>query len=296
MQNQESYDWLRLLWTPGLDFEMTRLLLEKLGLPEEILAAGFRQLNQYVPQEVAIALSRPANANLHERIEKTLHWLNSHPDARLVTLIDPSYPRSMLQSGAPVIAFFAWGDMTLLEQPSIAFIGASQLSSTGLDITRQWSVDLSARSLSVVAGPRQGAQRESLRAIAQYARGRMIYLPTHCLSADEDAQAIGYMAKHGLVLSLLGPYEDYPDVNEQGLSQSRMMLALCQGFIVVEAALSAPAMKLAKEALDLHRTVMAIPGSIYSPLSKGPHKLIKEGAFLVETTLEVLAEMKSWRQ
>lgn len=294
MQDEEIYDWLRLLWTPHLEFEVALRLLETVGLPEEIFAMSYRELREIVSDDLALILSRSAAAVLHNRIESTIQWLKNTPQAELITLIDARFPKSMLRSGTPVIAFFALGDLRLLNQPTVIFLGSNQLTQTGEDIARQWSVDLSKRSVSVVAGAEDGPQRETLRAVAQHAGGKMIYLPVSALTNKEAEPSIRYMSEHGLVLSLLGPYGE-ETLDEQACLQSRMMLAVCEGFIVIEASLVSPALKVAKEALDLHRTVMAIPGSIYSPLSKGPHKLIKDGARLVETTIEVCSELDQWK-
>ena len=99
------------------------------------------------------------------------------------------------------------------------------------------------------------------------------------------------MSRRHLVVSLMGPFDE-EDEGRRWELRNRLWIGLSSSFVMVQASIRSRSLSFLREALDMNRNVMAIPGSIHSPLSKGPHRLIKEGARLVETTKEVLQEMQ----
>lgn len=93
--------------------------------------------------------------------------------------------------------------------------------------------------------------------------------------------------KKGLFLSPIA------NAKESWLMRQQLLVACAQHFVVIEASARSRVLSLVKEAADMGRDIMAVPGSIHSPLSKGCHKLIREGAKLVESVDEILAEMSN---
>lgn len=290
MNRQERYDWLRLMWTPGLSFEMVKALLTAIGLPEIIFSSSYLTLSKVVPEPIARRLCVGADQKLGERIERALSWIDETPNADLITLIDPRYPSQMLLSPEPPLAFFVWGDTSYLSLPSVALVGSSHPNQEGLDLAREWAKSLSQSGVVLIEGMSEGIERSALKGLWKEPSAKAI-LVVDTPMAKVTEPVIEAMSQRHLVVSLNGPLDTIDD-DDCWVLRNRLFLGLCSSFVLMQASARSRSLSLMREALDLNRNVMAVPGSIHSPLSKGSHRLIKQGARLVETTREVLEEMQ----
>ncbi len=287
-------DWLRLVLTDGVGPQTARLLLARFGLPGEVLAAGFPALQKCVPEKIAYALSSSAPDDMQAQIDATLAWA-SLPGNHLLTLADAGYPPSLLTIPDPPPLLYAKGRTELLSRPAIAIVGSRNATMQGIQNAGRFAQTLSEAGLSVVSGLALGidaAAHEgacSLRpdagsTVAVTGTGLdLVYPARHRPLAHR-------IAEQGCLLSEypLGS----PAIASNFPRRNRLISGLSLGVLVVEAALHSGSLTTARSALEQGREVFAIPGSIHSPLAKGCHQLIRQGAKLVESAQDILEELR----
>jgi DNA processing protein len=284
--------WLQLTLTPGLGAAAIRGLLKQFGLPENILAATRAQLER-AAGPAAVQLLRPEATA--PAIERALRWADE-PGHAIVTLADAAYPRLLLEIPDPPPLLYAVGRIELLGRPSLAVVGSRNATAQGARDAEQFAKAFSAAGLTIVSGLALGidaaAHRGGLAAegstIAVLGTGVDVIYPR------QNAPLAGRIAESGLLLSEFplgtgGAAHNFPRRN-------RLISGLAQGCLVVEAALGSGSLITARAAAEQGREVFALPGSIHSPLTKGCHALIKQGAKLVESAEDVLAELTAFRR
>jgi DNA processing protein len=284
--------WLQLTLTPGLGAATLRGLLQKFGLPENVLAANRAELARHAGTDVLQALDSAAVAGA---VERALAWLEL-PGHSIVTLADAAYPRLLLEIPDPPALLYCRGRAELLGRPALAVVGSRNATAQGASNAEQFARAFSGAGLTIVSGLAQGidaaAHRGGLAAdastIAVLGTGvDNVYPKTNAALAEE-------IAARGLLVS------EFP-LGTQALAhnfprRNRLISGLAQGCLVIEAALGSGSLITARSAAEQGREVFAVPGSIHSPLSKGCHALIKSGAKLAESAEDVLSELASFRR
>lgn len=290
---EELAAWLRLLETPGVGRETARKLLAAFGSPEGVFSAGRDAWEHVASSALADRLEAP-HADLDARIDATWSWLTAEAaKARnIVTLGDPRYPASLLETADPPLLLYAQGRIELLQAPTVAVVGSRNPTPQGLDNARAFSQCLSRAGITVVSGmalgidgaAHEGALEEEGSTIAVVGTGLdRVYPRRHFQLAHRIAQAGLIISEYSLGAMPLNPH--FPQRN-------RIIAGLTKGTLVVEAAVQSGSLITAKQALEAGREVFAIPGSIHSPLSRGCHWLIKQGAKLVESAQDLLEELR----
>ncbi len=288
--------WVRLAGTPGVGRETARKLLAAFGLPENIFSASRRALCEVVAERVAASLAGEASSEQNSQIERTLEWMVP-PGNRLVTLADADYPPLLLTIPDPPLLFYAKGNCALLTELSVAIVGSRNATAQGVQHAEKFAASLSAAGLHTVSGMALGidaaAHRGSLQTlaggqgsgstIAVIGTGIDIVYPAR---HRELAHAI---ADRGCIVSeyALGT----PALPANFPRRNRIISGLARGTLVVEAAVHSGSLITARTAIEQGREVFAIPGSIHSPLAKGCHQLIRQGAKLVESAQDILEEL-----
>jgi len=279
--------WLRLCLVTGLGGATLRRLLTQLGTPQDALAAGLPALESIVGRNTAAAIKQGPDP---QRLDAALTWLRQ-PENRLLTLADSEYPQTLLQTADPPVVLYARGRLDLLQHPALAVVGSRNPTPGGLADAEAFAEALSQAGLTIVSGLALGidaaAHRGGLRGasstIAVLGTGLdRVYPARHRDLAYEIAQ-------HGLLITefALGT----PAIASNFPRRNRIISGLARGCLVVEAALHSGSLITAKQALEQGRDVFAIPGSIHSPLAKGCHWLIKQGAKLAESAQDILEEL-----
>ncbi len=296
-EHAELRAWLRLVMTPRLGPAAARRLLAALGSPHAVFEASPERLATVVGPREAKALTLEPEG-LDAQLQATLAWLADSPvlangrQARhLLSLADPAYPRALLDAADPPLLLFAQGRLSLLSTPAVAVVGSRHATHQGIDNARAFAKALSEAGVTVISGLALGIDRAAHEGaldgpgctIAVVGTGLDVAYP------KANSALAARMAEQGLVLSefLLGtaPLQgNFPKRN-------RVVAALARGTLVVEAAVQSGSLITARLAADIGREVLAIPGSIHSPQSRGCHALIKQGAKLVETAQDVLEEL-----
>jgi len=223
-------------------------------------------------------------------IEKELRWLEK-PNNYLLTLADADYPKHLREIHAPPPILFVHGNYELLASRQIAMVGTRSASKNGEITAQRFAEKLSRAGLTITSGLAYGIDAASHRgaligsgktiAVAGTGLDR-VYPPKHYELAHKIAET-------GALVSEFPPGTAAKSGNFP--RRNRIVSGLSLGTLVVEAGTRSGALITAREAAEQGREVFAIPGSIYDPLAKGCHILIKEGAKLVERTSDILEEL-----
>jgi DNA processing protein len=223
-------------------------------------------------------------------LERTLGWLRE-PGHWLVAWDDADYPGALLAIADPPPVFCYAGRRELLCRPAIAIVGSRNATPQGVEHAAAFAATLSAAGLTIISGlatgidaaAHQGGLSSDGRSIAVVGTGLDRVYP-----AANSALA-HRLAQHGGLLSEfpLGT----PPLRENFPRRNRVISGLARGVLVIEATLNSGSLITARLAAEQGREVFAVPGSINSPFSKGTHRLIRDGAKLVETAQDVLEEL-----
>lgn len=290
--------WLRLEQTAGVGPETARKLLGAFGLPENIFSASFSALQKVVPERIALALvGAPSSATL-ALIERTLEWAQQ-PGNLVLTLADDRYPRLLLDIPDPPTMLYVKGRPELLDALSLAVVGSRNATLQGIANAEKFAETLGAAGLTTVSGLALGidsaAHRGSLQSYAQNAGGSTVAVigtGIDTVYPARNRELAHRIAADGCIVSeyTLGT----PAIPANFPRRNRIISGLARGTLVVEAAAQSGSLITARMAAEQGREVFAIPGSIHSPLSKGCHQLIRQGAKLVESEQDILEELSSF--
>ncbi len=280
--------WLRLTLTPGVSAGNQRQLLAAFGLPENIYAAGHSALAAVVGSPVArTVLEHDAGA----AIDAALAWADE-PGNHIITLGDPLYPATLLEIPDPPVLLYVKGDPTLLSRPSIAVVGARSATPQGEANAEAFATVLSQRGLGIVSGLALGIDAAAHRGGLAGPGGTVAVIGTGAdrIYPARNATLARRIAEAGAIVS------EYPlgtaPLAHNFPRRNRLIAGLAKGVLVVEAALKSGSLITAKLATDCGREVFAIPGSIHSPVARGCHQLIRDGAKLVESAEDILEELR----
>jgi len=289
MDDAERRAWLRLSLTEGLSPRAARELLTAFGLPGAIFEAGEAELGRVAGELCASALRAPEPA---DAIDRALTWLDSNASRSLLTLADADYPTALLQLADPPPLLFLQGRRELLSRPAMAIVGSRRATRQGEANAQAFATHLAECGLTIVSGLARGidsaahggALETEAATIAVLGTGADVVYPT------SNRTLSGRIAQQGLLMSefALGT----PAIPHNFPRRNRLIAGAARGVLVVEAALQSGSLITARLAAELGREVMAIPGSIHSPLSRGCHQLIRDGARLVESAQDVLQELR----
>jgi DNA processing protein len=291
--------WLRLSLTPGIGAVQAQRLLKHFSSPLAIDQCSAAQLAARLPNTVCEKLLLARDPPITQLISEALRWAQA-ADQTLLTPDQPSYPALLKHTADAPLVIYAKGHLKQLLKPAIAIVGARHATPDGIENAHRFARDLAARGWCVVSGLAQGidaaAHRGAITAsqgpgaastIAVFGTGAdLIYPRSHAGLVHQ------ILSSGGLILSEfpLGT----PARPHHFPRRNRIVAGLSRGVLVVEAAIKSGSLLTAKLAVDLDRDVFAIPGSIHSPLSRGPHALIQEGARLAESANDILSELRAF--
>ena len=284
---EDTAAWVRLARTPALDAATLARAIERLRSARALISASDAELAEAgigrTAREYLCASRRAASA-------AELSWLE-HASHHLVPCTAADYPGMLRSCETRPLALYVAGRLDALKDPPLAVVGSRRPTAGGVDNAFEFSRVLAQRGLVISSG----------------------------LAAGIDAAAHrGALAAQGLTLAVLGTGLDriYPESN-RGLCEAilyggalmspfplgtpprpanfprrnQVIAALSLGILVVEAARGSGSLITARAAHRLGRPVLAIPGSIHNPMSRGCHRLIKEGAYLAESVDDILSRL-----
>jgi DNA processing protein len=278
--------WIRLTLVPGLGGQGLRKLLAAHGLPQHVLAAGRRALAAQVGEDLADSILEIPDRDL---LERAFEWA-AQPGHQIITLADSSYPPQLLEIPDPPALLYVDGNIALLSRRSLAIVGSRNATPQGLANAEGFARHFSNAGLPIVSGLALGIDAAAHRGALDGGSSTIAVLGTgiDVVYPVRNAQLFEEIATHGALVSEFPV--GTPPSRENFPRRNRVISGLSRGVLVVEAAISSGSLITARLAADQGRDVYAVPGSIHSPLAKGCHALIKQGAKLVESAEDLLGE------
>ena len=256
---------------------------------EDIFRAPSKKLTALgVEEEGAAALTSP---RLFDRASRTISWLDKK-GYFLLTVEDPGYPSNLREIFDPPFVIYGAGRPEVLEEPSVAVVGARRPTPYGRAAAEKLAKDLSASGLVVVSGLARGIDSiahwgalDSGKTVAVLGSGLDDIYPS------ENKGLFRKIAETGAVITEFPP--EMPPFPFHFPLRNRIISGLSLATVVVEASRQSGSLITARLSLEQNRDVMAVPGSLASDLSRGTNWLIKSGAKLVETWEDVVEELPS---
>jgi DNA processing protein len=281
MHADELRAWLTLLRAPGLGAAGVRCLIERHGGAQAARTAALRDAT--LDRALRDALRTPDA----EALARDEAWLAADTH-HLLTFTHADFPSLLREIPDAPAALFVVGDVAALWTPQIAIVGARSASHAGLANARAFAKSFAQAGNTVTSGLAEGidgaahaaALDAGARTVAVLGTGPdLVYPRRH----EALAQRI---AAQGALVSEFPP--GTPGKPDHFPRRNRLISGLSLGVLVVEAGLNSGSLITARCAAEQGRDVFALPGSIHNPLARGCHRLIREGARLVETAEEVL--------
>jgi len=281
--------WLRLIRAEGVGPILFHRLLTHFGSVDRALGASVRQLAQVegVGSTKAHTIARSLQDNTIEKELRRAQRLGVH----LIHMEDARYPRPLKSIYDPPPVLYVKGRLVREHNLCIAIVGSRHCSLYGQEQAARFAHLLARAGFTVVSGmargidtaAHQGALRAGGRTLAVQGCGLATCYP------PENEALYHEVAKNGACLSEL-PLNAEPR-REHFPARNRIIAGLSLATMVVEAGQRSGAMITARLAMENNREVMALPGRIDSPLTKGPHTLIKQGAVLVESIEDIMTSL-----
>ncbi len=291
-ERDDIREWLALLALPGLGCVLTRRLVDAFGTPAQVLAAGKAVVEVAgVGRDLVEFFSSPS------RLDKARFWADQEykrvcaANIQLLCCDNPLYPSLLLNIHDVPILLYCLGDLDCLHFSALAIVGSRTPTDYGRGISAEFARQLVGKSFAVVSGlalgidgqAHKGALEANGKTIAVLGCGLDVVYPR------KHARLYKKIEENGLLLSeypLGTPPEGY-----RFPVRNRIVSGLSLGVVIVEAAVRSGALITARLALEQNREVFAVPGRIDSPKSDGPHGLLRQGATLVRSVEDILAEL-----
>jgi DNA processing protein len=221
----------------------------------------------------------------------TDNWLD-RPDAHLLTPADAGYPALLREIASPPPQLFVRGNVDVLSLPQLAIVGSRNATPAGAETAHSFASHLAARGFCITSGLAEGIDAAAHRG-ALAARGQTLAVcgtgPDIVYPRQHESLAEEIVAAGGAIVSEFAPGTRVFRANFP--RRNRLISGLSIGTLVVEASVRSGALITARHAIEQGREVFAIPGSIHNPVARGCHRLIRNGAKLVETATDIVEEL-----
>lgn len=285
---KEQREWLSLSMVPGIGATLFIRLLARFGTPANVLCASEVALAEVVGKKVAQRIRQYPEVVDTAVQERAL----AHYGAQLFTMDDADYPHHLAEIYDPPLALFARGNFTWSEfPPAVAIVGTRRPSAYGLRMAGMLAEQLAARGIAIVSGmatgidaaAHEGAMRAGGQTLAVLGCGVDVVYPS------EHAELMHRILQQGAVVSSF-PMGVKPSRGHFPY-RNRIISGLSTGVVVIEAPPGSGSLITARNAAEQGREVFAVPGHAGDRNALGPHSLLREGAKLVETVDDIVAEL-----
>lgn len=279
--------WLLLNRCPGLGASRIGALHREFGSGPAILAQPAGELRRFGLDDAAVRFLKATDKN---EIAADQTWLEV-ADHHLLTLDDADYPVLLRNITDPPPVLYASGDPGVLAMPQLAIVGTRRPTPQGKDTAYEFSRYLACTGLTITSGLALGIDAAAHRG-ALAGDGKTVAV---CGTGPDqiypgaNARLAKELAVNGVLITEFPV--GTPPRKHHFPQRNRVISGLALGTLVVEAARRSGSLITARLAAEQGREVFAIPGSIHSPLSRGCHQLIRDGAKLVETVGDIYDEL-----
>jgi len=286
---KKNQAWLSLHLVPELGAIGCQKLANVFGGPQKVFKASRKELEQIGgirKKAINCIVENPPHETARKQME-----LAARCNAAILSIEDPGYPEILKNIYNPPTILYVKGNTACLKKSSIAIVGSRAATSYGLKVARMLGEGLARKGITVTSGlalgidtaAHAGAVEAGGATVAVLGCGLDICYP------QRNKQLAKKITGNGLIVS------EYPfGTKPEGFrfpARNRIISGLSLGTVVVEAAARSGSLITAKMALDEGREVFAIPGRVDSVKSTGTHKLLQDGATLVNSVADILAEM-----
>ena len=280
---------LLLTLVPGVGPLMRRKLLARFASADAVLRASAGELQGV--DGIGPTLARRITAAKHEiDVDEQLEIARSH-DIRILLESSDDYPPLLRETPDPPGVLFTKGSLLSGDQLAVAIVGTRHASQYGLRQAAALATGLARAGITVISGMARGIDSAAHRAALEAGGRTIAVLASGILKPypPENAELSLEIAEQGCVVSEAAP--TMVPISGMFPQRNRIISGMCVGTIVVEAADRSGALITARHAWEQNREVFAVPGPIDQRNSKGPHRLIRDGAKLVTCIEDVLEEL-----
>ena len=292
MLSNETISLIHLNLIQGVGLKTVQALRDVFGSTERALQATsdeLRKIDRLSPTVCDLLIHKPV---LYP-IERELELIHKY-GCQIVTLYDAAYPPHLKEIDTPPFVLYVKGELTPEDALSISLVGSRNAKDYGRKVSYHLSYQLAQRGVTVISGLAKGidtlAHRGALeaggRTIAVMGNGLSIVYPATNSNLAEKIEASGALVSE-FPMAARPKSRNFPRRN-------RIISGLTLGTVVVEASNRSGALITARLAAEQNREVFAVPGEIFSELSAGTHKLINDGAKLINTVDDLLNELSPY--
>lgn len=209
---------------------------------------------------------------------------------RLIVFQDEKYPASLRSIPDPPVVLYVQGDWED-EAPHVALVGSRKPTPYGLNTAQLLSRDLAGVGVTIVSGLARGIDARAHNAALEAGGSTIAVLGSglDVVYPSEHKMLANRIAQQGAVISEF-PFRTPPN-RENFPIRNRIISGLSHAVVVVEASMKSGSLITARMAIEQGREVLAVPGSIFNESSQGCHALIKDGAALVQSWKDIIAEL-----
>jgi DNA processing protein len=287
--SDNNLPWFILKEIPDLGNGTTKRLIDRFLSPEKVLAAPECELKKVRGLSIRAIKGIQGYQRYQSSAQAELDLIYSHK-IKIVTLTDPSYPPLLKQINDPPPYLTYVGSLDT-DAPCISIVGSRNATAYGLNTAQDLAAAMAAAGFQVVSGLARGidtaAHRGALKAdgktIAVLGSGLNRIYPKENRALFSSIKGTGTIMSEFKLNSKPFPY-NFPIRN-------RVIAGLSTGTLVVEAEQRSGSLITARLAGEYNREVFAVPGSVRSAKSRGTHSLLKQGAKLVETEMDMIDEL-----
>lgn len=279
--------WLSLVLAPGLGPKRLARLETRLASLGDWESAPARELEAAGLDRKQIGVLRKPDA---AAMQQCLDWLD-HDRHFLVNRDDPLYPPLLRRIDDPPVALFLVGNPDNLVRPQVAIVGSRNATPGGLQHARSFAATLARAGFTVTSGLAAGIDGTAHQGCLD-AGGRTIAVAGTGLDRVYPArhrELARNISREGAIVSSFPPGVGPLPGNFP--ARNRIISGMSLGVLVIEAGVRSGSLITARLASEQGREVFAVPGSVHNPLSRGCHRLIRDGARLVETADEVAEDL-----
>lgn len=287
-----DYYLLALMHTKGIGAKLLRRLLDAFDDDARAAAkASSAELCKLVPKDVANRIRRKEG---EVAADAAMKWSEQSDEHKLLTAGGEDYPqRLMHSSGAPLVLYACGQNPRVLNADIIAIVGSRSASLAGVRNAEVFARALSENHIVIASGMAQGIDAAAHEGAISGGAGTVAVVGTgpDIVYPREHRKLAMRIRETGMIIGELPPGTPPGKMNFP--IRNRIISGISRGCLVIEAGERSGALITARHAMENNREVFAVPGSINSPMHRGCHKLIKEGAKLTETINDIAEELSA---